>query len=154
MQLNRTSQIDMLVHEIYEEFRLFLAEGQGFAPVLFMHRFEEDNEPTLLDMTTLESEDQDEWPNIIEDLVEQTDAAIWALATQVLLRRTSRRTQQQSEELLFVYVVADAHHPEGARIWATPFTKEGEEPAPFLERTDDPNLQLMVSQLTRRRFLH
>lgn len=154
MQLNRSASIDTLVRDIYEEFRFYLSEGKGFAPVLFMHRFEGENEPTLLELTTLEQQEQEDWSDFIAEAVERTDAAIWSLATQVLIRRTSRKSTKQSEELLFVYVVADAHQPEGARIWATPFVKEGETPQPFKECTDDPNLQMMVSQLTGRRFLH
>lgn len=154
MQLNRSASIDTLVRDIYEEFRFYLSEGKGFAPVLFMHRFEGENEPTLLELITLEQQDQEDWPDFIADAVDRTDAALWALATQVLIRRTSRRSANHTEELLFVFVVADAQQPEGARIWSTPFCKEGETPQPFVERTDDPNLQMMVSQLTGRRFLH
>lgn len=103
---------------------------------------------------TLEQQDQEDWPEIIEEAVDRTEAALWALATQVVIRRTNRSTQEQTEELLFVYVVADAHQPEGARIWSTPFVGKGQTPEPFAERTDDPNLMMMVSQLTARKFLH
>lgn len=154
MQLNRSAPIDSLVREIYDEFRHYLEEGRGFAPVLFLHSFEGEHEPTLLEMMTLEQQDQEDWPEIIEEAVDRTEAALWALATQVVIRRTNRSTQEQTEELLFVYVVADAHQPEGARIWSTPFVGKGQTPEPFAERTDDPNLMMMVSQLTARKFLH
>ena len=154
MLFNQFAAIDTLAEEIYQEFRHFLEQGQGFAPVLFLHSISEGGEPQLLELHALDKDDQSRWPLIIRQAVDRTDAVLWALATQVLIRRHSKARGTRQEELLFVFLVADASQPEAARIWSTPFHRDRREPEPFQERTDDPNLQMMVAHLTGRKFLH
>ncbi len=154
MELNRYASIDTLAHEIFEELREHLQRGGSFAPVLFLHRFEGEDEPELLEMLTLEGEEQANWPDIIQEAVDRTEASLWALATQVVVRKTSVSRGGSSEELLFVYVVADAAQPASARIWATPLEPGKRQMEAFSEHTEDPRLQLMVAHLTGRRLLH
>lgn len=154
MLFNQFASIDTLAEEIYEEFRHFLEEGKGFAPVLFLHSIEDGGELQLLELHTLDKDDQSRWPQIIRQAVDQTEAVLWALATQVLIRRHSRARGTRHEELLFVFLIADASQPEAARIWSTPFRRSGQEAEPFKECSDDPNLQMMVAHLTGRKFLH
>jgi hypothetical protein len=154
MELNRYTSIDNLAQDIYEELKDHFLRGGSFSPVLFLHDLEGDQEPALLEMISLEGEEQENWPELIRDAVERTDATLWALATQVLIRRTSVDQRVQSEDLLFVYVVADAAQPAGARIWSTRLDVEQGEFEPLKEQTEDPRLQLMIAHLTGARFLH
>ena len=104
-------------------------------------------------MITLESQEQNEWPEVIIEAVQQNEAALWALATQVVVRRRSRASDESSEELYYVYLVADASHPENARVWGARL-EGGRRLSSLAEMTDDPRLQLMVSHLTGKRLLH
>ena len=150
----RHPSVDALAREIFDELRLHVEEHRPLAPVLFLHRFGTDDELELIDFSALDDVEQGDWAARIAADVEAGDASFWSLATQVVITRVGADRTRREEEQLLVCIIADAQSPHNARIWAAPMNADEGWLSEMQECTHDPRLQLMVSRLIPRTYLH